>query len=364
MQAPSADLLERASVSSGDGSVLAIADTAQVTEVGEVRPIEVERSRTTCYYTSTIRPTDIAGIPDGSVLDIINIARINDVRYINKFLNVVNEKLPNGGRYISCVQTSEQGKRRVLTTYPAWIAWPYYVLLFVANRVLPKLSWTKKLYFQVTKGYNRAISKAEIFGRLACCGFTIVDHKEIGDELFFEVQKVGPPSRDLHPSYGPIIKMRRIGKDGRPTYVYKLRTMHPYAEYLQSHIYGKHKLQKNGKFNNDYRIASWGHILRKLWLDELPMFINWIKGDLKLVGVRPLTPQYYELYPEDLAARRKRHKPGLIPPFYADLPSGFEEILASEERYMQLSERHPLRTDLIYLFKALYNILVKGARSA
>ena len=72
--------------------------------------------------------------------------------------------------------------------------------------------------------------------------------------------------------------------------------MHPYAEYLQKFVYEKFSLQEGGKFNNDFRVASWGKVFRKLWIDELPMIINFFKGDLKLVGVRPLSNHYLNLY--------------------------------------------------------------------
>ena len=56
-------------------------------------------------------------------------------------------------------------------------------------------------------------------------------------------------------------------------------------------------------------------------------------------------------------------KPGLIPPFYADMPKTLEEIMASEMRYLEAYEKHPFRTDIRYFFKAMWNILFKGARS-
>ena len=45
------------------------------------------------------------------------------------------------------------------------------------------------------------------------------------------------------------------------------------------------------------------------------MLINFFKGDMKLVGVRPLSKQYFELYKKEVRERRIKYKPGLIPPF-------------------------------------------------
>jgi hypothetical protein len=103
--------------------------------------------------------------------------------------------------------------------------------------------------------------------------------------------------------------------------------------------------------------------MRKIWLDELPMLYNWIKGDLKLFGVRPLSRQYLSLYSQELQELRKKVKPDLIPPFYADLPETLEEIKESEKRYLQSYLKEPFKTQCTYLYKAFVNIIIKGARS-
>ncbi|MCU0457073.1 MAG: sugar transferase [Bacteroidales bacterium] len=107
----------------------------------------------------------------------------------------------------------------------------------------------------------------------------------------------------------------------------------------------------------------WGSICRKIWLDELPTLINWFKGEMKLVGIRPLSRQYFELYTEDLKQRRIKYKPGLIPPFYADMPEELKDIQASETQYLDLYDKHPLYTDFRYFWKSLWNILFHQARS-
>jgi len=93
------------------------------------------------------------------------------------------------------------------------------------------------------------------------------------------------------------------------------------------------------------------------------MFINMIAGEMKLVGVRPLSRQYFDLYTEELKRKRLKTKPGLIPPFYADMPKTLEEIMDSEMRYLEAYKQHPLRTDVRYFFKAFGNIMFRGARS-
>jgi lipopolysaccharide/colanic/teichoic acid biosynthesis glycosyltransferase len=104
--------------------------------------------------------------------------------------------------------------------------------------------------------------------------------------------------------------------------------------------------------------------MRRTWLDELPMLYNWLRGDLQLVGVRPLSSQYQQLYDEGLRALRQKVKPGLLPPFYADMPKTLEDIMASERRYIEAYLKRPLRTQLVYLCKGVWNIVVKRRRSA
>ena len=139
--------------------------------------------------------------------------------------------------------------------------------------------------------------------------------------------------------------------------------MHPYSEYLQNFVYENNNLQDGGKFNNDFRITKWGLVLRKLWIDELPMLINYFKGELKFVGVRPISEHYLSLYDEEFRIRRLTYKPGLIPPYYADMPRNISEIINSEQRYLDEYDRNKVLTDIKYFFKAFNNIVIKKERS-
>ena len=294
---------------------------------------------------------------------IINVRRVNDFRYINKYFESVNAKLPVGGIFIDFLETKNMRKRRILNKYAPGLNYIYYAADFLVKRVFPKFLLTKKLYFVLTRGENRVLSKAEAFGRLYSCGFEILDEKVIDRNLYFVAIKVRDPLFPQNPSYGPLIGLERIGKGGKTIKVFKMRTMHPFAEYLQDYVYKKAGLQEGGKFRDDFRVTTLGRIMRKFWLDELPMFINLIKGDLKLFGVRPLSRQYFKLYTTELQKLRIKNKPGLIPPFYVDNPRTLEEIVASELRYLKSYEKHPFRTDWMYFWKAVHNILFMKYRS-
>lgn len=306
---------------------------------------------------------NITSVKD-DLINVVNIKRINDIRYLNKYFEAVNEKMPAGGTFISCAEIKGQRKKRILNKYPKIISYPYYTLDFIVKRIFPKWKLTKKLYFFLTRGNNRVLSMPEILGRLVSCGFKIIYYKDINNLMYFVAKKENTPSYDPDPSYGLLFKMKRIGKDGKFIYVYKLRTMHPYAEYLQKFIYVTNSLEEGGKIKDDYRITHWGKIFRKLWIDELPMLYNWFKGDLKLVGLRPLSAHYLSLYNDEFVKRRIKFKPGLIPPYYVDLPKSIEEIVLSEKKYLDDYEKNPVKTDVKYFFHVGYNIFFKGARSS
>jgi len=294
---------------------------------------------------------------------IVNLKKINDILRINKFFEAVNSKLKVGGVYINHVETYVLRKKRILKKYPLGINWMVYTIDYVVKRVMPKLWSTKKVYFFLTRGRNRVISKAETLGRLYSCGFEVIEENLIDGQLYFVVRKIAEPVFDSNPTYGPFIKLRRFGKGSKKIGVYKMRTMHPYSEYLQAYIFDRNSLQDGGKFANDFRITSVGALMRKFWIDELPMFINVFKGEMKIVGVRPLSTHYFNLYSEELKEKRLKYKPGLLPPFYVDMPVTLDEIMASEMKYLEAYEKHPFRTDMSYFFKAVHNIVFKRARS-
>ena len=314
-------------------------------------------------FISTTTRFNIQLQPDRYFHKIINLKRVNDIQYINKFFESVNRKLPLKGFFIGCVETDELRKKRILRKYAPVLRWIMYTIDFIIKRVFPKFLLTKKIYFLLTRGENRVISRAEVLGRLYSCGFEVIDEKYIHNLLFFVVRKLKEPVYDMNPTYGPFVKLKRIGKGGKFIKVYKLRTMHPYSEYLQDYMHEIHQLEEGGKFKNDFRVSTAGQIFRTFWLDEFPMLINLFRGEMKLFGVRPLSQQYFNLYSEELRQKRIRFKPGLIPPFYVDMPKTLEEIQISEMKYLEAYEKHPFKTDFVYFWKALYNIIFKKARS-
>jgi sugar transferase EpsL len=95
-----------------------------------------------------------------------------------------------------------------------------------------------------------------------------------------------------------IFKQQRPGLHGKPFFVYKFRTM------------TNERNQKGELFPDEFRLTSFGKFLRKASLDELPQLYNIIKGDISLVGPRPLLMEYLPLYTSE-QARRHEVRPGI-----------------------------------------------------
>ena len=305
-------------------------------------------------------------IPDYQYLTLVDVTLLNDAKGINRRFCIVNQKLPDHGRYVCCYRPQEYMKQKLLQKYPPIIRWVVYTLYFFQKRVIPRLLLTSRLYYDVTHGRKRMLSKTEVLGRLYYCGFEVDEIVPMGHiEYVFAHRKSQPYPQEQIKVYGPLIKLPRICKNREIRYFYKFRTMHPYAEYIQRYVFdARGGMDIADKSNDDWRITNWGRIMRRYWLDELPMLLNWLKRDVKLVGVRPLSKAMFDTYPEWLQDKRTLAKPGLIPPFYIDHPQTFDELFASEDKYLTEYLEHPVRTDIKYFFLTMRSILTHKTHSA
>ena len=101
-----------------------------------------------------------------------------------------------------------------------------------------------------------------------------------------------------------IYAQKRIGKNNTFFYCYKFRTMHADAKYLLKVIFNKNPNLKNEfeetrKLTKDPRITKIGKFLRFLSLDELPQIFNVLKGDMSLIGPRPIVKSEIKKYGKD-----------------------------------------------------------------
>ena len=195
-------------------------------------------------------------------------------------------------------------------------------------------------------------------------GFEIQDIIEKKEKITVDIIKNKNIKSIKDKKYSWLIKLPRTGKNGKRIFVYKLRTMEPYSEYIQDFIIKKNGLNDNGTIRDDFRITKVGRFLRRYWLDELPMFFNFFNGDLKLIGFRPLSDSMLNKYPKEFVSIRNRYKPGLIPPYYIDKPSSFNGLIESEKHYISEYQKRAILTDILYFHKFMKALLFKGIRSS
>lgn len=323
----------------------------------------VNKSTTQIVYEQT----DLNKIAAERCVDgMVNLLRFNDISRIDDFFENANKQLEEEGIFIGYVQTNKQRQASRNSSKGVITRSLMSCFDFLLHRIPSKVNYLKPIYFKITKGKNRRLSKAEICGRFVRSGFTILEiNEDINGNLYFAGKKTGEPKRDDTPSSGLIYKMPRLGKNGKIIGVYKFRTMHAYSEYLQDYVLKENGYGPNGKPANDFRVTSWGKIMRKFWMDEAPQLINVIKGEMKLVGVRPVSKRYFQDIPEHLQELRLKRKPGCIPPYVAfDMEGSKEGALASEEKYLQLGYKDSILTDFVLIWKAARNIIIRRKRSA
>ena len=103
-------------------------------------------------------------------------------------------------------------------------------------------------------------------------------------------------------SRGPIFyQQKRIGKNNLPFKCIKFRTMYPEAKDILNNLLMKDsslkkEFEENHKLKNDPRITPIGKLLRKTSLDELPQFINVLRGEMSIIGPRPIVKEEKKKY--------------------------------------------------------------------
>lgn len=101
----------------------------------------------------------------------------------------------------------------------------------------------------------------------------------------------------------PIYTQERVGRLGRPFRIFKFRTMVADADNVEKYLDAEQltEWKRERKVTNDPRITPLGRVLRRTSLDELPQFLNVLKGDMSLIGPRAITFAELEHYGADVA---------------------------------------------------------------
>lgn len=167
---------------------------------------------------------------------------------------------------------------------------------------------------------------------------------------------------------GPVFyRHKRITAAGKKFNCLKFRTMRVNADkelerLLQEDEKVREEWEKSYKLKNDPRITRIGGFLRRTSLDEFPQFINVIRGDMSVVGARPIIGKELNGFYKESAGRYCSMKPGITGPWQVGRRSNVE---AYEER-IQLDDwyilNYSLWTDIKIIFKTVYCMIVgKGA---
>ena len=156
----------------------------------------------------------------------------------------------------------------------------------------------------------------------------------------------------------------RIGKDGKEFKLYKFRSMVPNADDVLKELLKdedrRKEWEENHKFDDDPRITKIGNFIRKTSIDEFPQFINVIKGDMSIIGPRPLVPG--ELKSKNGLGLYERVKPGITGWWACNGRSSisYEERLELEYYYVK---NYSLSLDIICVLRTIYVVLFrKGAK--
>ena len=172
---------------------------------------------------------------------------------------------------------------------------------------------------------------------------------------------VGPIIKMESP--GPIFfKQKRVGKNGRYFYLYKFRSMYVDAEERKSELMAQNEMSGlMFKMDNDPRITKVGKFIRKTSIDELPQFINVLKGNMSLVGTRPPTVNEFNQY-EGHHKRRLSMKPGITGMWQAygrNTVKDFEDVVKMDLNYI---DNWSLGLDMKILGKTVVTVFINGGK--
>ena len=165
-------------------------------------------------------------------------------------------------------------------------------------------------------------------------------------------------------SKGPLFfAQTRVGKNGRTFKIYKLRTMYADAEARKAQLLAQNEMQGlMFKMENDPRVTKVGRFLRRTSIDELPQFLNILKGDMSLVGTRPPTLDEFQQY-ESRHKRRLSMPTGLTGMWQTSGRSDitdFEEVVQLDLQYI---DNWSVKLDLQLIFKTILVLFKRqGAR--
>lgn len=220
-------------------------------------------------------------------------------------------------------------------------------IVISAINVEDNIKFKKNLYFGIKRGVDIFCS---LIGLILLIPLTVV------------VKLVYICSKDFAPIF---YSHERVGKNGKKFKMYKFRTMVTNsAEILEEMLKDKKYLKewkKNHKFEDDPRITKIGKILRKTSLDEVPQVINILKGDMSIIGPRPLIEE------EVLAYKKNKNKLLSVRPGLTGWWACNGRSCTSNRKRMKLElfyvDNMSIKLDIKIFFKTIVKVISKeGAK--
>ena len=242
---------------------------------------------------------------------------------------------------------------------------------------LEDMGVTVNLKLEILDSYKDFDSKLGYIGAVPVITFAnrIFDYKEllvkrcidilggiIGIVIMFIAMIFVAPALKLE-SKGPLFfKQKRVGKNGRYFYIYKFRSMYVDAEDRLKDLMEQNEMSGlMFKMTDDPRITKVGKFIRKTSIDELPQFINVLKGDMSLVGTRPPTVNEFKQY-EGHHKRRLSMKPGLTGMWQAygrNTVQDFEDVVKMDLEYI---DNWNIGLDFRIIFKTILTVITVGGK--
>ena len=291
-----------------------------VTDFDNDKEIEVDLDRFNYHITAYISKKNNSKVEqpilstDKDIRDFVANHQVDEIF-------VVNHNLEQFSGFAQCLR---------LLGIPTTVAIGNYSNFYVGDSVLKKVG---DMTF-VTTAYTIVKFRSLVLKRLMDIVIALIGLVLTGIVALI----IAPIVKKQSP--GPLIfKQKRVGKNGKVFDIYKFRSMYTDAEERKKELLAQNDLDTDlmFKMEDDPRIFPFGHKLRDWSLDELPQFINVLKGEMSVVGTRPPTLDEYHHYELD-HFKRLTTKPGITGLWQVSGRSDitdFEEVVALDMKYIQ-----------------------------
>lgn len=291
-----------------------------VTDFDNDKEIEVDLDRFNYHITAYISKKNNSKVEqpilstDKDIRDFVANHQVDEIF-------VVNHNLEQFSGFAQCLR---------LLGIPTTVAIGNYSNFYVGDSVLKKIG---DMTF-VTTAYTIVKFRSLVLKRLMDIVIALIGLVLTGIVALI----IAPIVKKQSP--GPLIfKQKRVGKNGKVFEIYKFRSMYTDAEERKKELLAQNDLDTDlmFKMEDDPRIFPFGHKLRDWSLDELPQFINVLKGEMSVVGTRPPTLDEYHHY-ELHHFKRLTIKPGITGLWQVSGRSDitdFEEVVALDMKYIQ-----------------------------